>query len=89
MIKPLASLTFLAFVTVFSTDVVLNAQPIGANILSSRAGKINSNSLAQNYQQQANLLAISGIQKFKQKDYSGAIADFSKSIEIAKTLACC
>ena len=56
MIKSFASLTFL---TVFFTTVILSVQPIGANILPDQVGKINSNSLAQNYQQQANVLAIS------------------------------
>ena len=48
---------------------------------------INSQDTPVNSQPQADQLLISGNKKFKQKDYAGAIADFSKSIELSPRAA--
>ncbi|MCY7336979.1 MAG: tetratricopeptide repeat protein, partial [Chamaesiphon sp.] len=62
----------------------LIASTNNANAAQRQTARIrNSDRLAQNSQQQADNLLTAGNQKFGTRDYAGAIADFSRAIQIA------
>ena len=69
-------------IAILSTSSI--ASNNNANAAPSQTARIrNSDRLAQNSQQQADLLLKAGNQKFRTRDYAGAIVDFSRAIQIA------
>ena len=73
------SLTILA---ICSISAIFNCDRINAATSGKQSSQIGRSDLAQNLQQQTDLLLVAGIQKFKVKDYAGAISEFSKAIQL-------